>query len=111
MKKILLILLLMLVISSALVSARCTFNGEEVPCDVLWNDFGKPFIITLVIGLMIAIPWSIFTLIMIYNFFIRVLKNPKSVDTNWVIKWVIIFGLTGGIGAIVYYFKEYRKKN
>jgi prepilin signal peptidase PulO-like enzyme (type II secretory pathway) len=76
--------------------AKCTVNGEEIPCDQFWAQFGWIFLIMGLIGgliILVAIPFWIWMLI-------DCLKSSRSDKVAWIL--VLFFGNI--FGAVLYLF-------
>ena len=81
------------------VLAKCTINGEIVPCEVFWNKFSWMF------GLL-----GVFILISTF-FWIWMLIDCLKREFKDKIIWVILLVFTGILGAILYYFLIKRKED
>ncbi len=82
--------------------AACTVNGEDVPCDQFFNQYGPLFIGIMVLCVLVAIVASGFWIWML----IDCIKRDFSDKTMWIL--LLVF--TGGLGAILYYFLVKNKK-
>lgn len=92
-------------VSLGLVSAACTVNGRQVPCDYFFKNYGWIFI-AIPIFLII---WIILLVKMILDAYNKMSEYPDIFDYKWILKWIIIYAITGGLGIIVYYFIVYRR--
>lgn len=83
----------------ALADSGCTLNGEEIPCDELWNA-AQPF-------LALGIPLLLFMLALGLAgtvFWIMMIVHAATHDIKDKAMWIILMIFTGIIGALIYYF-------
>ncbi len=79
----------------ALADSGCTLNGEEIPCDELWNA-AQPFLPVMLLMMALALASVVFWIMMIVHAATHDIKDKAM--------WVILMVFTGIIGAIIYYF-------
>ena len=80
------------------VFAACEVNGEEVPCDIFWSQYGWIFLLIA----LISIIGSVFWLWMLIDCLKRDFKDKML--------WVILLVFLNILGAILYFFFVKRKK-
>lgn len=90
--------------SVALASARCTLNGQEVPCAQLGADI-KTFFSTgtgmlVAVAILGFIALCLWMLIFWVKMVIHLVQNPVEHKPLW----VLVLFFTGFFGACVYYF-------
>ena len=79
-----------------LVSAQCTVNNEEVPCDVFYEQFGWIFGFVFGIVALILIPFLAFWIWMLYDCYKRPNFERKTV-------WLLIVFFLTFPGAVLYF--------
>lgn len=89
--------LLMLFLPLNQVFAECRVNGEIVPCDQFWSQFGWMFAL---IGI-VSIIGSIFWIWMLIDCLKRDFKDK--------LVWVILMIIANLFGAVLYYLLVKRK--
>lgn len=93
-----------------LISAVCTVNGEEIPCDIFWQQYGTLFIVLFTVAPIILIIWTIFSVFMLIDMFKRAAYDITWTQSNKLLKWLIISALTGSLAILMYYFIVYRRE-
>lgn len=89
---ILVSLLTLLVTPAKVFAEYCEVNGEQVPCDQFFQQFGWVFALFPII------------VIALFAFWIWMLMDCAKRDFPQKTTWIIILSLTTCIGAILYFF-------
>ena len=74
------------------VLAQCTVNGEEVPCDQFWKDYGWIFAVAGIVFLFVIVFW--------FWMLVNCLRSSRKDKLVWTL--VILFGNI--LGALLYFF-------
>lgn len=90
----------------ALAHAKCTVNGQEVPCEELGQQIkgvlGWAIVFFIVIAALII--WATV-------FWIMMIVHAANHDVENKAMWIILMVFTGIIGTVIYYFAVKRKFN
>lgn len=91
-------------VPSATPSASpCTVNGQPVPCDQFFDSFGGLF---LGLGIFFIFFFVVMFVIAIAAFILQILMiiHAAQNDIKDRALWIVVMVLTGGLGALIYYF-------
>lgn len=75
-------------------ASRCTVNGQEIPCDQFWDQFGWLFVILYVVLGVVGLGMLLFWAWMLIDCVKRDFKDKPL--------WILIILLGQVIGAVVY---------
>jgi hypothetical protein len=106
----LLTLMITLALSTLAAAQKCTVNGEEVPCDQFWDQFGALFAGMGVVWLLIM-GAILITIAISLVFWLWMLIDCLKRDFKDKIPWLAVIILGNTLGAILYYILVKRKGN
>jgi hypothetical protein len=102
MKKGLLFIFSLFLITLVSAQSRCTYMGEEISCSVLYD---KPLFWILIIG----VPLLLFGLIGFWIWMLIDAIKRKFKEDNEKLIWILVLLFANWLGAIIYYFAVKRK--
>lgn len=88
----------------ALAQAKCTVNGQEVPCGEFGEQIGGAFTAlfgVMIVAALIGLAGTIFWVLMIIHAASKPIENRAL--------WIIVMVFTGAVGAVIYYFAVKRE--
>lgn len=83
--------------------SACTLNGNPVPCDQFLDSFGGLFLGFGIFFFILFILLSVVTMAA-FVFQIVMIIHAAQNDIKDRALWIVVMVLTGGLGAVIYYF-------